>query len=80
MTVRTWHHGEVAGYTGRRLSIRKIRVIRGLDPVPTSLPVEGVSASPEPGAENRGRAKPKNTSGLLSLALIDSQTGRTSQK
>ncbi len=60
--------------------IRKIRADRGLDAIPTSLPLEGVPASSlAPGSEPRGPRR-KKTSGIVPLALIYYHARRRSRE
>ncbi len=55
LPVRTCRHDEVGGAAQEDGSpIRKIRAGRGLDAIPTSLPLEGAPAVPWPWALDRG--------------------------
>jgi len=83
VTVRTCHHDEVVGgYREDGSPIRKIRVIRGLDAIPTSVSIEGVPASAWPGGcETRGPKpkKPVESSHRLSFASMPGEDRESQQ-
>jgi len=62
--------------------IRKIRAIRGLHAIPTSVPIEGGLASHWPGAQNRGGQngkKPPESSHWLSFAAMPGEDRESTQ-